>query len=50
MSFARKVVHKTGEFIGNKVADKILKPKHVIDGNSRNVKKINISAKKEKKY
>ena len=38
---SKKVVHKpaeaTGEFIGNKIADKIEKPKPVIDENSRNV-------------
>ena len=38
---SKKVVHEvaeaTGEFIGNKIADKIVKPKHVIDENPRNV-------------
>ena len=42
----KKVVHKsaevTGEFIGNKVADNIVKAKPAIDGNSRNVKEITI--------
>ena len=37
----KKVFHKvaeaTGEFTGNRIADKIVKPKHVIDENSRNV-------------
>ena len=39
----KKVVHKateaTGECIGNKIADKIVKTKHIIDDNPRNVKK-----------
>ena len=37
---SKKVVHKaaktTGEFIGNKIADKSVKPKYVIDENPRN--------------
>ena len=41
---SRKVVHKTaeatGEFIGSKVSDKIVKPKHVPDENSRNAEEI----------
>ena len=41
---SKKVVHKaveaTGEFIGNKIADKIVTPNE----NSRNVKKITIPA------
>ena len=45
-----KVVHKaaeaTGEFIGNKIAGKIVKPKHVIDENPRNVEEILISPEK----
>ena len=40
----KKVVHKaaiaTGEFIGNKIAEKIVKPKHVIDENPRSVEEI----------
>ena len=43
---SRKVVHKateaTGEFIGNKTADNIVKTNPVIDDNSRNVEKITI--------
>ena len=35
-----KVAEATGEFIGNKIADKIMKPKPVIDENSRNVEEI----------
>ena len=38
---SKKVVHKvaeaTGECIGNKIADKIVKPKPVSEPNSRNV-------------
>ena len=37
---SKKVVHKAaearGEFIGNKIADKIVKPTHVIDENQIN--------------
>ena len=40
----KKVDHEaaeaTGEFIGNKIADKTLKPKPVLDENSRNVKEM----------
>ena len=40
---SNEVVHKaaeaTDEFIGNKIADKIVKTKHVIDENPRNVEK-----------
>ena len=37
----KKVVHEaTGEFIGNKIADKIVKQKPVIDENSRNMEEI----------
>ena len=36
-----KIVHKvaeaTREFIGNTIADKIVKPRHIIDENPRNV-------------
>ena len=46
----KKVVHKAaeakGEYIGNKIADKIGKPKDVIDKNPRSVKEIIISPKK----
>ena len=45
---SKKAFHKTGEFLGNKIADavaelkedKIVKPKHVIDENPRNIKEI----------
>ena len=41
---SKKVVHKaaeaTGEFIGKKIADKIVKQNPVIDENSRNVEEI----------
>ena len=44
---SKKVVHKAAkaadEFIGNKIADKIMKLKPVIDENSRNAKEIVIS-------
>ena len=41
---SKKVAHKaaraTGEFIGSKIADKIVKPKPLLDENSRDVKEI----------
>ena len=50
---SKKVWHKaseaTGEFIGNKIANKIVKPKLVIDENSRNVEEIIIPTEKRKK-
>ena len=40
----KKVVHKTaeatGQFIGNKITDKIEKPKSISDMNSRNVEEM----------
>ena len=43
---SRKVVHKTAEgtseFTGNKIANKIVKPKPVPDENSRNIEEIAI--------
>ena len=47
---SKKVVYKTGEFLGNKIAYKIVKPKHVIDENPRNVEEIFIVPEKENKY
>ena len=50
----KKVVHiaaeATGECIGNEIADKIVKAKHVLDENPRNVEEIIILPEKEKKY
>ena len=47
---SKKVVHKateeTGGFIGNKIADKIVKPKLLTDKNSINVEEIVIPPKK----
>ena len=47
---SKKVVHKaaeaTGEFIGNKIAGKIGKPKPVIDVDSRNVEEVLIPPEK----
>ena len=45
---SKKAVHKTGEFVRNKIVDavaklkdnKVVKPKHVIDENLRNVEEI----------
>ena len=43
---SKKVVHKTaeakGEFIGNKIGEKIPKPKPVSEANSRNAEEIKI--------
>ena len=52
------VVHKTGEFLENKIAgavaklnyDKIVKPKHVMDDNPRNVEVIIIPPEKGEEY
>ena len=41
---SKKVVDKTGEFVGNKIPDKIVKPKHVI--NPRNVEETIIPPEK----
>ena len=51
---SKKVVHRTSELLGNKIADavtksnddKIVKPKHVIDENPRNVEEIIIPPEK----
>ena len=47
---SRKVIDKTAEgtseFIGNKFADQIVKPKHLIDENSWNVEEIIIPTEK----
>ena len=46
----KKVVHKAAEatdrFMGNKIADKIMKPKLAADENSRNAEEIIISLEK----
>ena len=51
---SNKVWHKapeaTGEFIGNKIVNKIVKPKLVIDENSRNVEEMIIPTEKRKIY
>ena len=48
-SVSKKAVHKaaeaTGEFIGNKIADKIIKPKAAYNENSIDTEKINIPPK-----
>ena len=50
---SKQVVHKAAEakseFAGNKIADKIVKPKHAIDENPRNVEQILILQEKKKK-
>ena len=49
---SKKVVHNpaeaTGELIGNKIAEIIVKPKPAVDKYSRNIKEINIPLKKRK--
>ena len=41
---SKELVHKaaevTGEFIGNKIADKIVKPNHAINDNPRNIEEM----------
>ena len=46
---SKKVAHKTGEFVGNKIPDKIVKPKHVINENPRNVEETIIPPEKREK-
>ena len=47
---SKKVVYKaveaTGEFIGNKIPDKIVKQKAVLDENSRNIEEIIVPPEK----
>ena len=47
---SKKIIHKRaeakGEFIGNKIAEKCLKPKPMSETNSRNVEEMNISPEK----
>ena len=49
----KKVVHReaeaTGQFRGNKIAEIIIKPKHVNDENPKNVEEIFVLSKKKKK-
>ena len=46
----KKLVHKaTGEFIGNKIDDKVVKPNLAFDENLRNVEEIIISPDKREK-
>ena len=44
----RKVAAAAGEFIENKITDKIVKPKHIIDENSKNIEEITIPPEKKK--
>ena len=46
MSVVYKAAEAKGEFIGNKIADKIMKQKPAIDENSRNVEEIIIPPEK----
>ena len=45
----RQAAEVTGEFRGNKIADKIVKPKHEYDENPRDIEEIIVPSKKEKK-
>ena len=45
-----KATEARSEFVGNKIADKIVKPKPVPNNNLRNVEEIIIPPEKEKKY
>ena len=42
-------MHKTGEFLETKIADKILKPNQAIDENPRNVKEIIVPPEKRER-
>ena len=44
-----KAAKATGELMGNKIAENIVKPKLVLDENSRNVKEIVIPPEKKTK-
>ena len=44
---APEKVHSTGAFLGNKIAEKIGNPKHMIDESLRNVKEIIIPPEKK---
>ena len=44
-----KAAEAIGEFIGKKITDKFVKPKHVIDENLRNVAEITIRPEKKRK-
>ena len=48
----KKLVHETvtGESIGNKIAEKIVKPKPISDDNSRMMKKTLLHRRNDKKY
>ena len=46
---AHKVAEATGELIGKKINDKIVKPKSVIGENSKNLEEIVIPAEKREK-
>ena len=52
-STSKKVVHKiadaTGELIGKEIAEKVMKPKHVPEFNSRTVKETVISSEKRQR-
>ena len=47
---SKKVVHKTAEatseLIENNIAERIVKPKHVLDENLRKIKEVDISPEK----
>ena len=43
-----KVAEAAGEFIENKITDKIVKPKHIIDENQKIIEEITIPPEKKK--
>ena len=48
LKVAHKAAEATGAFTGNKIADKIVRPKSMLDMNSRNVEEIiNLPEKRE---
>ena len=50
IKYDKKAPEATGEFRGNKIVNKIVKPKLVIDENSRNVEEMIIPTEKRKIY
>ena len=45
----KKVVHKTRQFLGERITDKIVKPKHVIDENTKKSWRNNYSTRKKRR-
>ena len=49
-TLTKKLTDSTGEFTGNKIVDKIVKPKPAPDENSRKDEEIITSTEQKKKY